>query len=87
MSSTTRYISQEHVQPPVVKTTGTRGIGRLCARFFGLALIFAALGIWLAPGASWETEILILKAGVSFFFALTGLTLAMAGETDPAEAS
>jgi hypothetical protein len=59
------------------------GVGRMLRCLVGLALVMAALGLWIALGASWSGELLILKLGVSFFFALCGLTLIGAQQAPP----
>lgn len=35
----------------------------LVRRFFGLVFGFAAIGLWLAPGASETADVLLLKTG------------------------
>ncbi len=47
-------------------------LGYLAFRCFGIALLLAAFGLWLAPGSSMNAEILPLKLGVSVLFLLTG---------------
>ncbi len=51
-------------------------------RVFGTALILGAAGMWMAPDISKETDLTLLKLGVSVFFFFCGLTLLMRNHED-----
>ncbi|MFP4043964.1 MAG: hypothetical protein ACLFTP_05275 [Rhodosalinus sp.] len=41
----------------------------------GGALFGAAVGLWLLPGSNLGADVLVMKAGLTVFLALAGLTL------------
>lgn len=54
---------------------GGRLIMRVLLRLTGVALVLACLGLWLAPGASWESDIMLFKLILSVMTGLTGICL------------
>lgn len=50
-------------------------------RLVGVALLAAALGLWIAPGASNIAEVMLMKLCASFFLGVTGLHLLFAART------
>ena len=60
---------------PVRLVDGGRMIVRAVQRFFGAALTLAAVGIWIAPGASWESDIMLFKLILSLTAVLAGFGL------------
>ncbi|MDU8929138.1 hypothetical protein RXV86_17225 [Alisedimentitalea sp. MJ-SS2] len=44
----------------------------------GAALCFAAFGLWLVPGASFDPALLLIKLGLSVFFGLGGAMFLLA---------
>ena len=85
MSATSHYLDAKNEPRTDAETRGTASMMRLVCRFVGLSLIFAAFGMWLAPGADWSGDLLLMKVGASFFFSITGLTLFVASQGGAAE--
>ncbi len=51
-------------------------------RVSGTALILSAAGLWLMPGSFDDSELLLLKLGISIFFFFCGLALLMRNHED-----
>ena len=47
-------------------------------RLLGVSLTIAALGLWLAPGASWESDVMLFKLILSVSAVIAGLALVSA---------
>ncbi|MGB3247238.1 MAG: hypothetical protein WBB25_22110 [Sulfitobacter sp.] len=66
-------------QPQTVLTArlvgGGRMIVRAVQRLFGVALTMAAITIWMAPGATWESDVMLFKLILSLTAVLAGLGL------------
>ena len=60
---------------PVRMTGGARMLVRLGQRLLGASLAMAAVGLWLAPGASWESDIMLFKLILSLTAILAGFGL------------
>lgn len=58
---------------PVRMTDGTRMILRFLQGVVGTALLITAAGIWIAPGANWATELLLMKLLASVVCGIVGL--------------
>lgn len=58
---------------PVRMTDGTRMILRFLQGIVGTALLLTAIGIWIAPGANWATELLLMKLLASVVCGIVGL--------------
>lgn len=56
-----------------------RMIARGSRRMVGATLILAALGLWIAPGGSWDADIALIKLGLSLFSGFAGLAV-LSGE-------
>jgi hypothetical protein len=39
--------------------------GRTLRRFLGMVFAFAAIGLWVAPGANWSSSVLLFKTGLT----------------------
>ncbi len=52
---------------------GSRMVLRGVQGVFGAALLIAAAGLWIAPGASWAQETMLLKLFASILCAMVGL--------------
>lgn len=52
-----------------VFTTSRRAVegttGRSLRRFLGMVFAFSAIGLWVAPGANWSSEVLLFKTGLT----------------------
>jgi hypothetical protein len=48
---------------------------RNALRVLGAAFVLASLAMWLAPGATWDSELMLMKLGASLICALCGLAL------------
>ena len=51
-------------------------------RVFGTALVLSASGMWLLPGTSIGSELMLFKLGISIFFLFCGLALLMRNHSD-----
>ncbi|MGC1504872.1 MAG: hypothetical protein WA782_12125 [Sulfitobacter sp.] len=60
---------------PARMANGGRMIIRGAQRLVGVSLTLAALGLWLAPGASWESDIMLFKLILSLTAVIAGLGL------------
>lgn len=71
-----------HVAPARM-VDGARMIIRGVQRVTGAALTIAALGLWLAPGSSWESDVMLFKLILSITAIFAGFGL-MSGSARPA---
>ena len=64
---------------------GGRIVLRATQRLLGAALAIAAVGLWIAPGASWESDVMLFKLILSLmaFLAALGLLHASAPSKKP----
>lgn len=85
MSATSHFLEAKTETRETAQELGFASLISLVQRFVGVALIFAGIGMWLAPGSSFSGEIALMKLGVTAFFALTGIVLFASGQ--PAEES
>lgn len=51
-------------------------------RLFGTSLILGASAIWIMPGSTGDTNMILMKLGVSVFFLFCGLALVMINHPD-----
>lgn len=58
---------------PLSMADGGRMILRGAQRLIGASLTLAALGLWLAPGASWESDVMLFKLILSITAVLAGI--------------
>ncbi|MGC3936913.1 hypothetical protein ACOTTU_03815 [Roseobacter sp. EG26] len=76
MSSTVDPVSFESIAPQPVRTTdGSRMLMRGAQGVIGAALILTALGLWFAPGASWDHELMLFKLLASAVGGMAGIAL------------
>lgn len=61
-----------------------RLIARGVQRVGGVALLLAAFGLWLQPGALWEADVVLLKIVVSLFAGLMAILLLQSARPQPA---
>lgn len=59
---------------PVRMLDGSRMIFRGLFGVFGVALLMTSIGLWFSPGATWASELLLMKLLASVVCAMTGLT-------------
>lgn len=55
-------------------------ISRWVVIFFGVSFVFAAVGMWVVPGASFDGSVLPIKLAMSSFFLLLGLFMLQLGQ-------
>jgi len=60
--------------------SGTRSILRLMQRLVGVSLLMASPGLWLAPGANWNNEVMLMKMALSAISLLVGVWLILSGQ-------
>lgn len=58
---------------PVRMTDGTRLVLRFMQGIVGTALLLTAIGIWVAPGANWAPDLMMMKLLTSVACGATGL--------------
>lgn len=76
MTATADYMDRQGtVTEPVASTSGGRLILRFLQRIVGFALTLAALALWLAPGTSWESDVMLFKLILSITSVAAGLGL------------
>lgn len=56
-------------------------LGPALLRLAGAALLLAAVGLWLAPGGTQDSDLALMKLGASLFFACLGLVFLSAGHS------
>jgi hypothetical protein len=64
-------------------TQGAQMMLRFLQRLGGVSLIVAASGLWLAPGADWSNDVMLVKIGLSASSLLMGFWLVFAGADKP----
>ncbi|MEM7521432.1 MAG: hypothetical protein AAF307_10380 [Pseudomonadota bacterium] len=76
MTATADFIQKDiPVTEPVRMVDGTRMIARGIQRLLGAALALAAVGLWVAPGSSWDNDILLFKLILSLTAVFAGIGL------------
>lgn len=78
MTATADIVYGDPIAPtlaPVRIADGGRMLVRAAQRLSGVALVVAALGLWIAPGSSWESEIMLFKLILSITAVLAGFGL------------
>ncbi|MGX9354110.1 hypothetical protein ACS3SW_02800 [Roseobacteraceae bacterium S113] len=86
MTATSHYLETPKAEVKgETKEVEARTLVHVICRFIGLAMIFASMGMWLAPGANWSGEVVLMKLGVSVFFAMSGLILFLSQSEKPKE--
>lgn len=63
---------------------GERWLARGAQSLGGVALVLAAFGVWVAPGAGFEPDLALFKLGVSVALGISGLVIMQAGRAQPA---
>lgn len=58
---------------PMSMADGGRMILRGAQRLIGASLTLAALGLWFAPGSSWESDVMLFKLILSITAVLAGI--------------
>lgn len=69
---------------PVRMADGGRMIVRGTLRLFGAAMALAAIGLWLAPGASWDSDIMLFKLILSLCALIAGIGMLSSSSRPPA---
>jgi len=52
-----------------------RGLGAVLVRGLGSFLVVTAAAMWFLPGSQTDTDLVVMKLGVSLFFLLSGISL------------
>lgn len=84
MTATSDFMPE---QQPYRASTGTvdgaRMIWRGVQRISGVALVVAASGLWIAPGADWSNDVMLMKMGLSVTALMVGFWLLLSGVRPP----
>lgn len=76
MTSRSENVKKEASQAPIGgRFDDGSMILRTAMRVLGASFVIASLAMWVAPGAMWDAELLLMKLVVSLVTALTGLAL------------
>lgn len=59
------------------------GWGKVCAAFFGIALMLAGVGMWIVPQTEPTASMLLMKLGVSVIEISAGIAFLLASRTEP----
>ncbi len=85
MTATAEFMKVEAAKlEPVHMADGGRMVVRAVQRLLGVALTLAAIGIWVAPGASWESDVMLFKLVLSVTALLAGFGLMHTSSTPSA---
>ncbi|KIN60732.1 hypothetical protein Z945_1711 [Sulfitobacter noctilucae] len=68
---------------PIRMADGGRMIIRGSQRLLGAALILSAFGLWLAPGAAWESDVMLFKLILSVTAVIAGVAMMQTSATPP----
>ena len=84
MTATSDFMPEQ--QPYRVSTgtvDGSRMIWRGVQRIAGVALVVAASGLWIAPGADWSNDVMLMKMGLSVTALMVGFWFLLSGARPP----
>ncbi len=85
MTATAEFMTRPSAATlPVRMADGGRMIVRGSQRLLGAALTLAAIGLWLAPGAAWESDVMLFKLILSLTAVIAGIAMMHASATPPA---
>ncbi len=74
MTATSDFMNADALAlEPVRVADGGRMIMRAGFRLVGVALLLASMGLWLAPGANWESDVMLLKLLLTSVAVIAGL--------------
>ena len=80
MTSAADPATFESIGPqPVSMLNGSRMLLRGAQAVIGAAMVIAAIGLWIAPGANWSQELILIKLLASVISGATGLALLAGG--------
>lgn len=79
MTAITDFASQHDMAEAPHMVNGDRWLARSAQSLGGVALVLAAVGLWITPGASFEPDLALFKLGVSATLVLVGLAIMQTG--------
>lgn len=80
MSATSDFMTDcQLYTAPQPSLVSARTVLRLLQRIIGVSLIIAASGLWLARGTDWNSDIMLMKMGLSVVSLMVGFWLIFAG--------
>lgn len=81
MTITSDYIAGGHPYTATVGSAdGVRMVLRVGQRVLGAALLLSSSGLWLMPGASFSSEVMLFKMALSILALMAGFWLVLAGQ-------
>lgn len=83
-SSAEITVPEAALHEPVRMSDGRWMVIRAAQRLFGVGLTLAAIGIWIGPGASWESDLMLFKLILSLTALIAGIGL-MQSSAGPAK--
>jgi len=83
MTAITDFSTRPPLGEPPHMVNADRWLTRGAQRLGGAALVLAAIGLWVMPGASWDADLALFKLGLSVILGFAGLAILQAGRAQP----
>lgn len=83
MTAITDFSSQNDIAETPHMVNGARWLTRSAQSLGGVALVLAAVGLWITPGAAFDPQLALFKLGVSATLVLVGLAIVQTGWSKP----
>ncbi|WP_299730860.1 hypothetical protein [uncultured Tateyamaria sp.] len=83
MTAITDFSTQHDIGEAPHMVDGASWMTRGAQSVGGIALVLAAIGLWITPGAAFDPDLALIKLGVSATLILMGLAIIQAGWARP----